>query len=186
MTRAPRPVRNQRPVRDPYGLLPAGTPIAAVLAVAGLLMVGLVTVVVGSGQLPFNVGVGPAGPGPGGSGDPGVVRTPTPSNEVVVPTEPPGLVIPGTLVYAKEGNIWVQTDGKATQVTDGGNDSMPSFAQDGTAIYFVRTRETERRLERRRRDQGLHAGRAGDHARPGRGRHADEDPRRARRPRRAR
>jgi len=143
MTRAPRQVRKQRPVRDPYGLLPAGTPIAAVLAVAGLLMVGLVTVVVGSGQLPFNVGGGPAGPGPGGSGDPGVARTPTPSNEVVVPTEPPGLDIPGTLVYAKDGNIWVQTDGKATQVTTGGNDSMPSFSEDGSAIYFVRTRSAD-------------------------------------------
>lgn len=142
MTRARAP-RQDRPraVRDPYGLLPAGTPIAAILAVVGLLVVALVTLSLGSGQLPFGIASGPAGPGPGGSGEPEVVRTPTPSNEVVVPTEPPGLEIPGTIVYAKAGNIWVQSDGKATQITTGGNDSMPSFSQDGTAVYFIRTRE---------------------------------------------
>jgi Tol biopolymer transport system component len=42
-------------------------------------------------------------------------------------------------VYAKAGNIWVQQDGQATQITSSGTDSMPSFAKDGS-VYFVRTR----------------------------------------------
>src|SRR3954464_3236501 len=109
MTRAQRP---RRAAGDPCGLLPAGTPLAAVLSVAGLVVVAFVTIALGTGQLPVNVG-GPAGGNGGGSGDPGVIRTPTPSNEVVVQTPPPGLEIPGTLVYAKAGNIWVQSDGKA-------------------------------------------------------------------------
>ncbi len=63
---------------------------------------------------------------------------------VVVPTpEAPGIVIPGTIVYAKEGNIWLQTNGNATQLTSNGSDSMPSFSKDGKFVYFVRTRETQ-------------------------------------------
>jgi len=135
--RTPRPAP-RRATRDPYGLLPAGAPIAAALSLAGLVMIALVTVTLGNGQLPVVGGV--TGPGPAGSGDSGVVRTPTPSNEVVVPTEPPGLVIPGTFVYAKDGNVWAQSAGVATQITSSGNDSMPSLSADGSTVYFIRTR----------------------------------------------
>jgi Tol biopolymer transport system component len=69
-----------------------------------------------------------------------VTRTPTPSGEVVVPSEKPGLSTPGSLLYAKDGNIWIQAAGKATQLTSGGTDSMPSFVPDGSAVLFVRTR----------------------------------------------
>ena len=60
-----------------------------------------------------------------------------------MPTQEPGLVIPGTIVYAKAGNIWLQADGKATQLTDSGRDAQPSFSKDGTAVYFVRTRRVD-------------------------------------------
>lgn len=136
------PARRGRPVRDPYGLLPSGTPVAALLSLAGLVAVALVTLALGSGQLPFLSG-GRAGPG--ASGDPGVARTPTPSGQVVVPTPAPGVTIPGSLVYAKAGNIWIQAEGRARQLTDGGRDSMPSFSEDGSAVYFVRTRPEEGR-----------------------------------------
>jgi Tol biopolymer transport system component len=46
---------------------------------------------------------------------------------------------PGSIVYAKEGNIWVQSGKEARQVTTGGTDSMPSWSPDGASIYFVRT-----------------------------------------------
>ena len=41
--------------------------------------------------------------------------------------------MPGTIVYAKDGNVWLQTGDQATQLTDArqGNDSMPSFSEDG-------------------------------------------------------
>jgi Tol biopolymer transport system component len=52
----------------------------------------------------------------------------------------PGITVPGSLVYAKDGNIWIQSSGTAVQLTNGGKDSMPAFAPDGANVYFVRTR----------------------------------------------
>jgi TolB protein len=148
MTRTPRPERPRgvRPPgrRDPYGLLPAGTPIAAILSAVGLVVVALISISLFQGQLPLGGGgPGNGDGGPGTTDDPGVIKTPTPSGVVVVPTEAPGLEIPGTLVYAKDGNIWLQSDGQARQLTDSGRDSMPSFSEDGAAVLFVRTREAQ-------------------------------------------
>jgi len=42
-------------------------------------------------------------------------------------------------VYAKTGNIWVQTGKQARQLTTAGTDSMPSWAPDGQSIFFIRT-----------------------------------------------
>jgi Tol biopolymer transport system component len=128
--------------RDPYGLLPTGTPIAAILSAVGLVVVIFVSLALFQGQLPLGGGGQGNGNGqPGQTDDPTVIKTPTPSGVVVVPTpEAPGIVVPGSVVYAKDGNIWIQADGQARQLTDSGNDSMPSFNEDGTAVYFVRTR----------------------------------------------
>ncbi len=139
MTRSPRPSRKPAP-RDGRGLLPSGTPVAAIVSIVGLLLVAVITLSVSNGQLPFGTGSSNPGTGPGASDDPKVIKTPTPPEVVVVPTEEPGVVIPGTLVYAKDGNIWLQADGKATQLTKGGRDSMPSFEPDGSGVIFVRTR----------------------------------------------
>ncbi len=146
MTSAPRPPR-RAPSKDPYGLLPKGTPLAAIISVAGLLLILVVSLSLLNGDLPFGIGGGDGGGGePGSTSQPEVARTPTPSNIVVVPTpEAPGITVAGTLVYAKDGNIWIQKDGDARQLTSNGNDSMPSFNEDGTAVYFVRTREADGR-----------------------------------------
>src|SRR4029078_7246935 len=51
-----------------------------------------------------------------------------------------------TLVYAKDGNIWIQSGDQATQLTAPGkgvDDSMPSFSPDGKFVYFVRTRKAQ-------------------------------------------
>jgi TolB protein len=130
----------RRATRDPYGLLPTGTPIAAALSVVGLVVIALVTISLGNGQLPVGVGGNGGGQGPGATGNTGPVRTATPSNQVIVETPPPGLTVPGTFVYAKDGNIWTQSNGAATQITNSGNDSMPSFSGDGSTVYFIRTR----------------------------------------------
>lgn len=117
----------------------SGAPVAVALSLVGLVAVALVTLALGSGDLPL-----PGGGNPGASGgpaNPGGVKTPTPSNIVVVPSDvPPSVKVPGTLLYAKEGNIWLQTAGQATQLTSGGTDSMPSFTPDGQSVLFVRTR----------------------------------------------
>jgi Tol biopolymer transport system component len=82
-------------------------------------------------SLPGNEGGGPNNPG-------GPVRTATPSNVIVVD---PRTKVPGTLLYAKDGNIWVQSGDQARQLTssDAASDSMPAWSPDGSTVYFVRT-----------------------------------------------
>ena len=79
MTRVARP----RPPRtgDPYGVGPIGTILAPVLSIVGLLVIGIVTLNLLNGDLPF--GTGSANGNGGNVGGP--ARTPAPSNVVVVP-----------------------------------------------------------------------------------------------------
>jgi dipeptidyl aminopeptidase/acylaminoacyl peptidase len=123
-------VRRTGGARDPYGLLPDRSWLAPGLSVIGLLLVGSLTLGVMNGNIPFT----------GGSGNGGIVtRTAAPSNVIVVPE----VTFPGAIVYAKAGNIWVQRGRDARQLTDGGRDSMPSWAPDGQSVYFVRTTEEQ-------------------------------------------
>lgn len=125
------PSRRGRGARDPYGLLPDRSWLAPGLSVAGLLIVGSVTLGVMNGNVPFA----------GGSGGGGGVasRTAAPSNVVVVPE----VTFPGAIVYTKAGNVWVQQGRDARQLTNGGRDSMPSWAPDGQSVYFVRSTEEQ-------------------------------------------
>jgi Tol biopolymer transport system component len=109
------------------------------VSLIGLVVVAVVTLQLFNGRLPIGA------PGSSGRpGDGGPIRTAAPSGEVIVPTLPPEVEpIPGTFVYAKAGNIWVQSNGVARQLTGGsedvGRDSMPSFSPDGEWIFFIRT-----------------------------------------------
>lgn len=114
--------------------------LAPALSVIGLIIIALVTVSLLGGNVPF-VG-GTKTPDGGDGGDGGVIggtdtETPAPSDVVVIPDDV--VTIPGSIVYAKAGNIWVQSGKTATQLTDSGRDSMPSWAPDGSSIYFIRT-----------------------------------------------
>ena len=121
--------------RDPYGLVPGGSSPAALLSAIGLAVVAVLTLGLFTGQLPFL-------PVPGG-GDAGARdRTPAPSNVVIVD---PKANVPGSLVYVKQGNLWLQSGTNVRQLTDSGHDSMPSWSLDGTWIYFIET-QTERGL----------------------------------------
>ena len=130
MTRAnPRP-RVPRPSggrRLPFELGPT-------LSVAGLVVIALASFALLGGTIPTIPGTG----GPDNPGGP--IRTPTPSNVVVVPTDPRA-TIPGSLLYVKDGNIWTQSGNNARQLTSGGQDAMPAWAPDGTSIYFIRTKQ---------------------------------------------
>ena len=53
--------------------------------------------------------------------------------------------MPGSLLYVKDGNIWVQSGDTARQLTSGGADAMPAWSPDGSSIYFVRTKLEEGR-----------------------------------------
>lgn len=129
MTRAVKP-RSPR-ARDPYGIGPVGSAIGPIASAVGLLLIGIVTLNLFNYELPF-AGGGNGGSGSGAVGGPAI--TPAPSNVIVVPEEAAFL---GSIVYAKAGNVWVQTDQGATQLTDGGGASMPSFSADGAWITYV-------------------------------------------------
>jgi hypothetical protein len=119
---------------------------APAISVIGLFIVALFTLGLFTGQLPIPQANG----GQAGNGnDPNA--TPAPSNVVNVPTPKPqpstsgapaAPTVPGSIVFAKQGNVWAVTDFKATQVTNTGRDSMPSWSADGQWIYFIETAET--------------------------------------------
>lgn len=121
----------------PSGFGPLAGLVAPALAVLGLIVIAIVSVDLMNGQLPSLPG------GPQSSGGGGAVRTPTPSNVVVTD---PRASVPGSILYVKAGNIWVQTGDKATQLTNTGRDSQPTWAPDGSAIYFIRETPTPGRF----------------------------------------
>jgi Tol biopolymer transport system component len=142
MTRRAAPGRAGRPARrttgDPYGLAAARPFVAPLLSVAGLAVVGALTVALLTGNLPFLPGrsaTGPSGPSGPGPGIPG--RTPSPSAPPVVN---PDVGIDGQLVYAKAGNLWLQAGTESKQLTRTGRDSQPAWSADGRWVYFVETR----------------------------------------------
>jgi hypothetical protein len=119
--------------RDPYGLGPVAGYVGPVIAVVVLIVIALVTLGLMNGQLPFDIG---SKTGAGGTTGPNM--TPAPPNVVI--TEP-HVTFPGSIVYAKAGNIWIQTGTAASQLTDSGQDSMPAFSADGSWVYFIRVDE---------------------------------------------
>jgi dipeptidyl aminopeptidase/acylaminoacyl peptidase len=111
---------NLPPLTLPRGVGPGLSLVG--LAIVAALSYGLLT-----GQLPTVAG--------GGGGN-GPIKTPTPSDVVVVD---PRSNVPGTLVYVKDGNLWLQSGATARQLTTGGRDAMPTWSADGKWIYFIRT-----------------------------------------------
>ncbi len=122
----------RRPVRDPYGLLPSGSRLGPAVALVGLLVVAFLTVGLFQGRLPIALGGGGGGGGGGAAG----LETPVPSGVVVDPRAD----VPGSIVYAKGGAIFVQSGKDVRQLTSGPTDSMPSWSPDGAWVYFIRTR----------------------------------------------
>jgi Tol biopolymer transport system component len=98
------------------------------LAVIASITLGLL-----NGELPGFIKT--SGTANGNGPDNGPAVTAAPSNEVIVPDV---TTFPGSIAYAKAGNIWVQTGKEAHQVSTGGEDSMPAFSADGQWIYFIR------------------------------------------------
>lgn len=123
-----------RSPRDPYGIGPVQGYVGPALAAVALVVIAILTLNLMNGQLPF---VRTSTPGDGGPG-PGPAVTPAPSGVVIAPPE---TTFPGTIAYAKAGNIWVQTGKEVRQITNGGTDSMPAFSADGKWIYFIRITE---------------------------------------------
>ena len=141
MTRGVRP--NPPRARDPYGIGPLASSLAPILSIVGLLIIGVITLNLLQGQVPFGIGSGGNGDGTG-NGDGGPTRTAAPSNVVIVPEE---AAFEGSIVYAKGGNVWIQTDEAAKQLTDSGKASMPSWSSDGQYVYYIDTVREEGRWD---------------------------------------
>ncbi len=132
MTRDARP--KPRGPGDPFGTMPVSSWIAPILSIVGLVVVFAVTL----SLLGVNLAIGSGPAKPGGNGNGTVDRTPAPSG-VVLPE--PQAAFPGSIVYAKSGDIWIQTGDTVRQLTNTGLDSMPSWSPDGSTVYFIRTTE---------------------------------------------
>ena len=119
-----------------------GSLIAPALSLAGLAIVALVTLGLFTGKLP---GIGSGGNNGGGpvNNGPDPNATVAPSNVVLAPTPKPQATdapkVLGSIVFAKQGNIWVTTNFKPKQITNTGEDSMPAWSPDGQWIYFIQT-----------------------------------------------
>ena len=130
-----------RPPRagDPYGLGPVRALAAPLLSGVGLLLVALLTISVMNGDVPFVGGKTGSNGNGNGNGNGGPQRTTAPSNVIIVPE----VSFKGSIVYAKAGNVWVQSGKDVNQLTSGGGDSMPSWSPDGQWVYFIRTNDAE-------------------------------------------
>jgi Tol biopolymer transport system component len=123
--------------RDPYGVGPLGSLAAPIASVVGLLVIAIITINLFNYELPFT-GLTGGGSETGNAGNPGPGATPAPSGVVVVPEQATFL---GSIVYAKGGNIWIQTDEGARQLTTTGGASMPSFSADGKWVTYVQSKD---------------------------------------------
>jgi Tol biopolymer transport system component len=133
VTRRGESIRSTRSVRDPYGIAPTRSLLAPLLSFGGLALVAALTIGLALGRIPL------VGSSDGNDGDgPRIVdRTPAPSNVVIVD---PRREVPGSLVYAKQGSLWIQSGTTVRQLTTTGEDSMPAWSVDGEWVYFVRTK----------------------------------------------
>ena len=132
MTRRSTQVRRPAPARDPYGLTSVGSYGPPIVAAIALAIVAWLTVGFLTGDL-----VIPGATGSNGGNEP--LKTPTPSGVIVV--VPPAEPLPGSILYAKSGNLWIQNGDKVRQLTNTGHDSMPSFSSDGAWVYYIHTDE---------------------------------------------
>jgi dipeptidyl aminopeptidase/acylaminoacyl peptidase len=119
----------------PRQALTTSFPAVPVLTLIGLGAVLVLSLSLLTGSLPFA-----ARSGGSASSAPGPVRTPTPSNVVVIPPDPRSTV-PGTIAYVKSGSIWLQSGTQTRQLTNGPDDTMPAWSADGQWLYFIRTKE---------------------------------------------
>jgi Tol biopolymer transport system component len=101
--------------------------VAPLLAAAGLAVVAWLTLVLLTGDLRVP-GAANGGTGPGG------IPTAAPSNVVIVD---PRADVPGSIVYVKAGNVWVQSGKNVRQLTTSGTASMASWAPDGKTILYM-------------------------------------------------
>jgi Tol biopolymer transport system component len=108
--------------------------VGPAIAAVALILMGVLTAALFAGWSPLSI----VSKGPGSSDNPGNLVNPTPAPSNVVIADPKAN-IPGSLVYVKAGNIFIQTAGHSTQLTKAGGASSPAWSSDGKWIYYIET-----------------------------------------------
>jgi dipeptidyl aminopeptidase/acylaminoacyl peptidase len=109
--------------------------IAPGLSLAGLALVAVLTAVAIRTWTPQLVSAAE-------TPTPGPAESPTPAPTSTVVTNPE-ISVPGTLVYVKDGTLWVQTGTAARPLManpPGSTVSQPTWSSDGQWIYYIDTR----------------------------------------------
>ena len=95
------------------GIVGLGTLFGPAISALALIVIAVASVSILNGQVPTLPGNNNGGP----------IKTPTPSGVINVDGR---ANIHGTLVYVKDGNLWLQSGAQARQLTTTGNDAMPA------------------------------------------------------------
>ncbi|MFI5262651.1 MAG: TolB family protein, partial [Candidatus Limnocylindrales bacterium] len=119
----------RRPPRSAFPFGPAAAGVGLVLAAA-------LSMVLVLGRLDLVTTVAPGHSPPLPTVNPSVVFTPA-------PTASQGYQMQGTILFAKNGDIWALTGQSVQRLTSGGNESAPTWSPDGRTIYYVDTRYLE-------------------------------------------
>ena len=118
---------------------PSAVTVAPAVSLVGLLIAGLLTVQAYRSFTPRLVVTETPTP-TATAGESGAPPTAAPTATVLVNSE---VSVPGWLVYARSGNLWIQNGTTARQLTqseDGWEASQPAFSPDGQWVYFIETR----------------------------------------------
>ena len=123
--------------------------VAPMLSLVGLLIIGLLTFQVYRNWAPSLSSAASATPTatpvPLVSGQTATPAPPSPTDTIATN---PQISVPGTLVYVKDGRLWVQSGTASHAITepvDGSRVSQPAFSADGQWIYYIDTRVTSGR-----------------------------------------
>lgn len=117
------PARGSGPPPVPFGPLLAGLGLVLAFGLSMILVLGRLDLVT-------TVGSGPRTPVP--TVNPSVVFTPPPSAAL-------GYQMKGTILFAKNGDIWALTSQTVQRLTSGGNESAPTWGVGGSSIYYIET-----------------------------------------------
>lgn len=108
-------------------------PVGPTLAGVGLVVAAGLSIVLVLGRLDLITQVTPGHATPPPTVNPSVVFTPPPSAAQ-------GYQLHGTILFAKNGDIWALTGQSVTRLTSGGTESQPTWSPDGQSIYYIETR----------------------------------------------
>ncbi len=107
-------------------------PFGPTLAGVGLVMAAGLSMVLVLGRLDLITRVAPGHATPPPTVNPSVVFTPAPSANQ-------GYQLKGTILFAKNGDIWALTGQSVMRLTSGAAASQPTWSPDGKSIYYIAT-----------------------------------------------